>query len=128
MASAHPLTRRRPTGQVWVALWLLVFAALAPSLSHVLQASHSGPVQTICSSTGSIPVPDGGEPPDEESAMPGAHCLFCLQPTDRGTPPPQPLPYHLMVQGGSQVPVVWQAFFYVLNSVWGPPPRGPPTA
>jgi hypothetical protein len=128
MARTQHFPWRRHTGQVWAALWLLVFAALAPTITHALWASHSGPALSICSSAGVTLVSDGNAQPEEESAMPCVHCLFCLQPTDRGSPPPQPLPYHLMVQGGIQVPVVWQAFFYLLNSAWAPPPRGPPVA
>lgn len=128
MSCAQHSPWRRLTGLAWAALWLLVFAALAPTITHALWASNSGPAQSICSSAGITLVSDGNAQPEEESAMPCVHCLFCLQPTDRGSPPPLPLPYHLMVQGGIQVPGVWQAFFYILNAAWAPPPRGPPAA
>lgn len=128
MASLHRPMPPRHAVRAWAALWLLLFAALAPTVTHALWAFHSGPAQTICSSAGVTRISDGDIAPEEEPAMPCAHCLFCLQPTDRGAPPPLPLPYHLMVQGGNQGPVVWQAFFYLRNTDWAPPPRGPPCA
>ncbi len=124
---ATPLQQPR-TAMVWVAVLLLVFAALAPTLTQAVGGVPSqSPAQVICTSTGETIIQvDDPSSQDDGPAMPHRHCVFCLQPADRDAPPLLPLPYHFLVQSGLQVPRVWQAFFYAYFVPLRPPPRGPP--
>lgn len=105
-----------------------VFAVFAPTVSHAIAAAAPRlPAQIICSSSGAQPpISQVPSSPDDGEAMHLMHCAFCLHSTDRGAPPSQPLPYHFLVQDGSQVPLVWQAFFYEPSAIYNPPGRGPP--
>jgi hypothetical protein len=111
------------------------FAALAPTVSHALAWSQGSALTFIevCTTTGSRLVevdtqtPNADSNPGQESALTLSHCPFCLQPTDRCAPPPHPLPYLFLVQGGQQEAPVWQAFFYSPHFDLKAAPRGPPT-
>lgn len=115
MALTRTASASHPAKQVWLVVLCFVFAAFAPTLTL-----------EICTSEVSAPISQPPSPQDEGGAMQASHCPFCLQVTDRGTPPPQPLPYHFLVQGGTQVPMVWQAFFFSDRLQWAVSPRGPP--
>jgi hypothetical protein len=132
---------RRATAQlrpwaVWFALCVAVFMALAPSVSHALAWSQagSGNLIEICTATGPRLVPadsapsSADSPTGQESALSLSHCPFCLHTADRCAPPPNPLPYLFLVQGGQQEAMVWQAFFFSTHFTLVPPPRGPPWA
>lgn len=128
MATPRNNAHHRPAWQVWFVALCLVVAALAPTLTHALARVQPTLPLDICSSAGPVPVSQAPSSQDEGGAMQKPHCPFCLQPTDRGAPPPQPLPYHFMVHGGIQVPRVWQAFFFPDITPWLPQVRGPPFA
>jgi hypothetical protein len=125
------LSRRAVWWTVLVAVW---FAAL-PLLTHsrVLTLDPVTGGIEICTSQGPQTVaPDNAHatdsPTGQESDSTHKHCPFCLHPADRYAPPPHPKPYLFLVQGGPQVPVAWQAFFYFDRTALWAPPRGPPAA
>lgn len=126
MALTRTASASHPAKQVWLVVLCFVFAAFAPTLTHALSYAHPTLPLEICTSEVSAPISQPPSPQDEGGAMQASHCPFCLQVTDRGTPPPQPLPYHFLVQGGTQVPMVWQAFFFSDRLQWAVSPRGPP--
>jgi hypothetical protein len=112
---------------VWLAVCLALLGALASTLSHALQAERGMGLLEVCTTRGAQQItadsPNGQEPAPNSLA----HCPFCLQPTDRAAPPPEPLPYLFLAQGGHTAPAIWQAFFFVAEFVLPTAPRGPPT-
>lgn len=132
---------------VWLAVWIAVFGALAPTVSHALvwaQGDHSAWTE-ICTSTGQRWVKlalvqndapqstdataiqiQSDSPDGQESAFSLDHCPFCLLSTDRVAPPPHVLVHLFAVSGGFKVPTVRQAFLFVPHFALTPPPRGPP--
>jgi len=115
------------TWAVWLVLLIAVFAALAPTLSHGLALARSGVGMgtDLCASAGvSHPSPDA--PAGPQSAVPLAHCPFCLQASDRMAPPPLPWGMPLRVQGAPPVPVARLGFFCSTPFDLAAAPRGPP--
>ena len=115
----------------WLAVLLALFAALAPAVTHgvalVRAGDHAG--FEICTSTGPqwLDVSDTADSSTgQESVATTEHCPFCLHQADRVTPPPTPVAYLFLVQGGQQEVAVWPALFYCTYFALAPPPRGPP--
>ncbi len=109
----------------WLAVLLALFAALAPTVSHALALDHATQGIEICTSTGAQTIP-ADSPVGPESTKLMDHCPFCLLQADRVAPPPSPVAYLFLVQGGQQEVAVWQALFYCTYFALAPPPRGPP--
>lgn len=111
---------------VWLAVWIAVFGALAPTVSHALvwaKGDHTA-WNEVCTSTGIQIQTDSPDGP--ESALSLDHCPFCLLSTDRVAPPPHALVHLFVVTGGFKVPTVRQAFLFFPHFALTPPPRGPP--
>ena len=111
---------------VWLAVWIAVFGALAPTVSHALVWAKGGHTawNEVCTSTGIQIQTDSPDGP--ESALSLDHCPFCLLSTDRVAPPPHALVHLFVVTGGFKVPTVRQAFLFFPHFALTPPPRGPP--
>lgn len=127
MAMNAPRTLLRHSAVVWIAVFIALFAALAPTLSHGLALAHLGASMdtNLCTSAGgSHGSSDAPEAP--LSALSLAHCPFCLHSTDRAAPPSQGVPCLLFVQDGHREPLARQVFFYAGPHTLAPPPRGPP--
>lgn len=77
------LTRRFAA---WIACLAMLFAALAPSVSHAMSARSGDAWTEICSAAGvmMIKAPPGlGDPADADRASHLEHCAFCAtHPTD----------------------------------------------
>lgn len=77
------LTRRFAA---WIACLAMLFAALAPSVSHAMSATSGDAWTEVCSAAGitMIKVPPGqGDPRDADHASHIEHCAFCAtHPTD----------------------------------------------
>jgi len=126
-------TLRRPWA-VWLALLLVVFGALAPTLSHAVQAvrGDAGFGATVCSSgprwlalaDASAPgAPDQGEP-DRAGLM--AHCPFCLLSAERlAAPPPAALPWRGL-PGTPPPPAAAAALIGPARPIAAAHSRGPP--
>ena len=113
-------TLRRPWA-VWWTLCVALFFTAAPSLTHAAAFARNNafPSLEICTSQGA----KTGAP---DSAAAHAHCPFCLHSADRVAPPPHPMPYLFLVQGGQQEGPAWQAFFFFSHLYLRAAPRGPP--
>lgn len=123
-ARCAPL-RRTPV--VWLAVFIALFAALAPMVSHGLALAHSGvgmDTDLCISAGGGHGYPDAPEAPHSDLSL--VHCPFCLHSTDRAAPPSHLLPYFYLVQDGHREPMARQAFLYAGRPTLAPPPRGPP--
>jgi hypothetical protein len=134
----------------WLGVLLLVFGALAPTLSHALVWSQGGtsPWIEVCTSAGMrwvllAPPQDAGSrisvatvdprmstdsPDGQESAPTLDHCPFCLLFTDRVAPASHALVHLFAVIGEPEAPTLRQAFFFLINFAPTPPPRGPPAS
>jgi hypothetical protein len=121
---------------VWLAVFVAVFAALAPTVSHAIalaQGNTGGGIE-ICTSEGmrfvaAEPAPSSADSETgSKSALSLSHCPFCLHTTDRVAPPPHPVAYLFLDMGGEQEAMVWQAFFFFTHFALSPPSRGPPAA
>lgn len=129
----HRTPLRRPWA-VWLAVLVVLLGTLAPTFTHALMPATGQVSQgvEICTSQGSrwitADTAAGADDstPSPASVAPLAHCPFCLQTTDRGTAPHDPLPTSFLVQCGPWAPPVRQAFFYATTHAFAPPPRGPP--
>lgn len=121
----------RRTVQVWLALMLFVFAALAPTVSHALVVSGAAGYDTeICSANSPRSVQFSSNPDSsngQESGSSLSHCPFCLLSIDRVAPAPHPLVHLFDVLGDTPEPTIEQAFFYSEYFFVGAPPRGPPS-
>ena len=113
---------------VWLAVWIAVFGALAPTVSHALVWAKGGHTawNEVCTSTGIQIQTDSPDGP--ESALSLDHCPFCLLSTDRVAPPPHALVHLFVVSGGFKVAAVRQAFLFFPHFALTPPPRGPPVS
>jgi len=121
---------------VWLTLFVFFAAALAPMVTHALlgsNASHSG--AQICTSSGmqwvdDTPSATADAVTNKAVHLPASiafeHCPFCLHQAGHVALPPNPLAYLFLDAGGTRVPMAWQAFFYVKDSRFWSPPRGPP--
>ena len=129
-----PFTPLRRPWAVWLAVWIAVLGALAPTVSHAVAWSQGGaaPWVEVCtdsgmrwvdSSTGqhSTDSPDG-----QESAPSLVHCPFCLLLTDRVAPAPQAWVHLFAVSGEQEAPAIRQVFLFFTHFAPTPPPRGPP--
>lgn len=136
---------------LWLALWLAVFGAMAPTVSRTLNWARGdiGNLIEICTSTGprwmalsavgsatsvaDAPRVDGqdasrSEPGPAPTSFPVLdHCPFCRLLADR-LAPPSALPFILMVLPGKAVtPTALQALFLPSFQTRTPPSRAPPT-
>ncbi|MDR3369327.1 DUF2946 domain-containing protein [Rhodoferax sp.] len=121
---------RRPWA-VWLALFIAVFAALAPTVSHAITLARGGdaPLVEICTSEGprwmalKLPADSPDVPP---WAVHPEHCPFCLHASDRVAPPPSISLPDFGVPGDPVAPTLGQACLSVTHFAPAPPPRGPP--
>lgn len=126
----HFASLRRPRA-LWLAVLIVMFGALAPTLSHALVWSQGGgaPMVEVCTSDGMRWVADSSStdsPDGQESAPTLNHCPFCLLCTDRVAPASHALVHLFAVTGAPEAPTIRQAFFFLTHFALTPPPRGPP--
>jgi hypothetical protein len=124
----------RRTLVVWLAVWIAVFGALAPTVSHAVAWSQADatPWVGVCTDAGMrwVDVTTGQiqtEAPDGQEAAPSlVHCPFCLLAMDRVLPTLQAGPHLFIDREDPAVPAAWQAVFFSTYVALRPPPRGPP--
>lgn len=145
----HFALLRRPLA-VWLAVLIMVFGALAPTLSHalVLARGDTSAWTELCTSSGTRWVLLGSaasktapqiadanagtsavstaSPDGQEAVLSFDHCPFCLLSTDRAAPAPSALLHLFAVLGDPEAPTIRQAFFFLTHFALTPPPRGPP--
>lgn len=61
----------------WIACFAILFAAMAPSISHAVSASRGATLVEICSSAGTkmVKLDAGSKPAAAADAL--DHCMFC---------------------------------------------------
>lgn len=122
----------RPPWVLWLALWLALFGALAPTVSHALAWAHGdqAPLIEVCTSAGPrwMALSNASEPVPSDSTTTVVldHCPFCLLMADRMAPPPQPQPRCFAASGHADVPVSPLTVFLPAQVLAAAQPRGPP--
>jgi hypothetical protein len=140
--------RRSPLNRpwvVWLAVWLALFAALAPTVSYAFHAAanrDAADLHAVCSSAfkaetssaaPSAPVwlqvveaaPTDDSTPQEPAGM-GGHCAQCLLRVDLLASPPTPMVGFAIQLQAYAVPVAPPPQFVKSFLELNPPPRGPP--
>ena len=134
MTRTSHFTLLRRTFVVWLAVWIAVFGALAPTVSHAVAWSQGGaaPWTEVCTDAGMRWVdPTTGQtskdsPDGQESAPSLVHCPFCLLLTDRVAPAPHVLVHLFAMSGEQEAPTIRQVLLFLTFFAHTPPPRGPP--
>jgi hypothetical protein len=85
----------------WVMVGLVLFAALAPSVSHAMSRLTGHEWVLVCSSQGSTWLSVGDSSPDDENTdQQGVeHCPFCTVHAPTLAAPPRPLEWTPTVRG-----------------------------
>jgi hypothetical protein len=110
----------------WQAVLVVLFAALAPTVSHALVVDHAAQGIEICTSTGTQIIP-ADSPTGPESTKRMDHCPFCLLQADRVATPISAVAYLFLVQGGPHEGPIAPAIFYVPDTYSPATSRGPPS-
>lgn len=122
----------RPSWVLWLVLWLALFGALAPTVSHALTWAQDDrePLIEICTSAGprwtALSSASEPAPSDPSSAAVLDHCPFCLLMADRVAPTPQPQASLFAVSGHAAEPVSPFMVFLSAQVLAAAHPRGPP--
>jgi hypothetical protein len=136
---------------LWLALWLAVFGAMAPTVSRTLNWARgdTGNLVEICTSAGprwmalnplgSAPAAPDATPVDGQDASKSApepaptpstvldHCPFCTLLADRLAPPLAIAVLLMVLPGKAVTPTTLRPLFYPLFQTGTPPSRAPPT-
>jgi Protein of unknown function (DUF2946) len=147
LASGQP----RHRWVLWLALWLAVFGAMAPTVSRTLNWARgdTGKLIEICTSAGprwmalnpagsATAAPDAtlvdgqdasrSEPGPAPTSFPVLdHCPFCTLLADRLAPPLAMAFLQMVLPGKAVTPTVSRVLFLLLFQTRTPPSRGPPT-
>ena len=115
----------------WIACFAMLFAALAPSISHALSASRGETWTEICSVGGTklIKVIDGAvvtADPAEQHASHLKHCPFCAVHADSYALPPGAALSIPLLETADVVPFLFLRSPRPLPVWTGAQPRAPP--
>lgn len=124
---SHFVPQRRAAG-LWLAMLLLLFSTLAPTLAHAL-AAKGAPAMEVCTSSGvhgvaTLGAMDGTD--GQESAPAPMGCCWCSVFTDRALPAHDLRLHWQLGRPTHQTPVAWPVAFLPVDQADPPPPRGPP--
>lgn len=113
-------TLRRQTLHLWIAMLAVLFAALAPTVSHALAASTSSVLSEMCSVDG----PTKKAPSNTMHGM--EHCPYCA--THGGAPALEPpaLSGFAVIGGHDFYPPLFYTAPQPLHTWSVASPRGPP--
>jgi hypothetical protein len=128
---ANPLFRQ---GVLRFALFLALFAALAPTVSRALNGirAHADELVEICTPSGPRWMALGSTAQAGSESTPDSvpifdHCPFCLLANERIAPPPQALTFDFALTETIAAPAVTALDFLVTHHSLLPPSRGPPS-
>jgi hypothetical protein len=115
--------RRRLRLFTWLALFAMSGLALAPSVSHALNAQQaSNPFTSICSAPNT-----GGQPANSSAAMRLEHCAMCVVAASAIGMPPAPVAVLPAPEGVAYVAALFLDAARLLFA-WRPPQaRAPPS-
>jgi hypothetical protein len=111
---------KRQTLHLWIAMLAVLFAALAPTVSHAQAASTPAALTEMCTA-------DGFTKKTPDSIMHGMeHCPYCA--THGGSPalPPHTLAGFAVIGGHDFYPPLFYAAPQPLHTWRAASPRGPP--
>lgn len=119
---------------IWIACFAMLVNALAPSISHAVNArssTPSSPMMEICTMTGiqsiaALPGLPAGDHSGPGGAGDSPHCPFCLPHGGSVALPPPDLPVRAIVAGHDLFPSLFYHAPYRLFSWTAANPRGPP--
>ncbi|MDD5325854.1 MAG: DUF2946 family protein [Polaromonas sp.] len=117
---------------LWLALWLALFGALAPTVSHAVNwtRGNQGPPIDICTGSGprwmALPTTPDSIPGDPAAAAVLNHCPFCMLMAGHVAPPPQLHTLFFAASGHAGVPVSPSMAFLPAQVLAAAYPRGPP--
>lgn len=111
---------KRQTLHIWIAMLAVLFAALAPTVSHALAATTTGALAEMCSVGG----PTKKAPTNVMHGM--EHCSYCALPGADATPPPAISGFAVIV-GHDFYPPLFYTAPQPLHTWSAASPRGPPT-
>jgi len=111
---------KRQTLHIWIAMLAVLFATLAPTVSHALAASTTGALSEMCSVDG----PTKKAPSNTMHGM--EHCPYCA--TQGGEPALPPALNGFAVIGGHDFyPPLFYSAPQPLHTWLAASPRGPPS-
>ncbi len=119
---------------IWLAIWALLFAALAPTLSHAVRAAtpDAGWVE-VCTVAGSKWVQlsqsadDAGAPDSDPGLHALEHCPACSAYTPAPGLPPSDYATLLQLSLGDALPSLFLQAPHTLFAWASAQPRGPPS-
>lgn len=120
----------------WIAIFVVWFASLAPTVSHALHTAGDAGVGAICSSSGVLwtgveAVDDSGREPSGSPAPRSelgdlAHCAFCICQGHDSLLPAEPLVVRLPDTLRFEVPRLFLRAKHTLHAWASAQPRAPP--
>ncbi|RYY51961.1 MAG: DUF2946 domain-containing protein [Comamonadaceae bacterium] len=125
-----PATRTQRLLATWFAVWLLLFASVAPAASHAMRDGAGGTLVEVCTSHGSAWIDVGQDAPGDAPAVASAlpHCLGCLGHDPAWIPAAPPLATLLPgVLPRHAVPLAFLAAPRTLHAWRTAQQRGPPS-
>ncbi len=125
-----PASRRLAAG---LALFAMLLAALAPTLTHALAAANDQHVRwtAVCTADGArlVPVPtDADGVPVAPKSHQADHCPYCAPHAPDAAPPPAPASVAAAVFASDPVPVLFLLAPRPLFAWAAAQPRAPPRA
>lgn len=121
----------------WIAIFVVWFASLAPTVSHALYTAGDAGVGAICSSSGVLwtgveAVDDSGREPSGSPASRSelgdlAHCAFCICQGHDSLLPSEPLVVRLPDPLRFEVPRLYLRAKHTLHAWASAQPRAPPS-
>ncbi|MDD2810959.1 DUF2946 family protein [Rhodoferax sp.] len=141
----QPQALARSPWVLWLAVWLALFGALAPTVSHALQWARAGTqagLVEICTTNGprwmalpaslavadAVPIDPASSTPLGEPVLPATleHCPFCLLMAESLAPPTKLQVLFLISPGHAVVPEFFSPSFLPAQITAAAHPRGPP--
>jgi hypothetical protein len=111
---------KRKTLQIWIAMLAVLFAALAPTVSHALAASTPAALAEMC-------TVDSGAKKAPTNTMHGMeHCAYCVMHGGAPGLPPSALGGFAVIGGHDFYPPLFYTAPQPLHSWSASHPRGPP--
>lgn len=111
---------KRQVLHIWIAMLAVLFAALAPTVSHALASTTAAALAEMC-------TVDSGTKKAPTNVMHGMeHCAYCAMQASTPALPPQPLHGFAIIGGHDVYPPLFYTAPQPLHPWRAASPRGPP--